>query len=140
MYELVDRPVRDQERGVRLCVWAMRHWVRAALDGRCVCHAIGAEFEAAGAAKASAPFHAAMRTLCGNARIPLRFGCLDRLAITEHEAIVLAAASAAVEGRRHDRDAIARWLVFPDLAPALAAALTSFADALTAADLSLASR
>lgn len=135
MHELIDRPVREQAAGVRLCVWAMRQWVRAALDGKCVCHVIAAEFEGTNAARASVPFHEAMRTLCSNARVALRFGCVDRLAITEHEAIILAAATAAAEGRRQDLQAIARWLVFPDFAPALAASLTSVAEAFAAADI-----
>src|SRR5690606_38018616 len=105
MSDLLSRPIDQQGEGVQLFVGAVRRWVRAAVNGRCVCHVIGAAFKAAGLEKAAAPFHAAMQTLCNNARQPLRFGTAE-----------------PTELRR-----IAGELVFPDLAPALAVALTSVA-------------
>lgn len=68
MSDLLSRPIDQQGEGVHLFVGAVRRWVRAAVNGRCVCHVIGAAFKAAGLEKGAAPFHAAMQTLCNNAR------------------------------------------------------------------------
>jgi hypothetical protein len=136
MCAFVDRPISEQDRYVQLCVWAMRQWIKAAVDGRCVCHVISGAFGTAGVARAAAPFHVAMRTLYGNARIPLQFGSIDRPSITESEALIVEAAAAAAEGRTEDLRAVARGLVFPDMAAVLARSLASVAAAFAEADLS----
>ncbi|HLV06137.1 MAG TPA: hypothetical protein VKY80_00525 [Croceibacterium sp.] len=127
MSDLLSRPIDQQGEGVRLFVGAVRRWVRAAVNGRCVCHVIGAAFKAAGLEKGAAPFHAAMQTLCNNARQPLRFGTADRAWLSAHEVRLVEALRAASEERPTELRRIAGELVFPDLAPALAVALTSVA-------------
>lgn len=120
---------------MQLCVWAMRQWFRAAVDGRCVCHVISGAFGIAGVARAAVPFHVAMRTLHGNARIPLQFGSIGRPSITETEALIVEAAAAAAQGRTGDLRAVARGLVFPDMAAVLARSLASVAVVFAEADL-----
>lgn len=129
MTQLMGRPLECQSQGVQLFTIAVRRWVKAAVDGKCVCHVIGAAFRTAGLDAASAPFHAAMQTLCQNARVTLRFGTADRPGLSEHEAKLVEGLIAAEEERFHDLRAITHELVFPDLAPALAKSLGAVAKA-----------
>lgn len=134
MYDFVDRPISEQRDAVQFFVLAMRRCVKAAVDRQCACHVIGSSFAACNLAQAAAPFHALMRTLCANARVPLRIGAIDHEAITEHEALMITAVVAATQGRERDLRAIARGLVFADLAPALAASLATLAARFAGAD------
>lgn len=137
MYAFVDRPISEQDRGVQLCVWAMRQWMGAALDGRCVCHVLAASFAAADVPRAAAPFHLGMQALFGNARIPLRFGSIGRPSITESEAMIVEAIGAAIQGRAEDLHAVARGLVFPDMAAVPIRSLATVAAVFAEASLSL---
>lgn len=129
MTQLTNLPLDCQSQGVQLFTVAVRRWVKAAVNGQCVCHVIGDAFRAAGLEAASPPFHAAMQTLCQNARAPLRFGTVDRPNLSEHEAKLIEALTAASGERLHDLRRIAHDLVFPDLAPAFAGFLEAVAKA-----------
>ena len=138
MYDFVDRPLGSQPEGVRLVVWSMRQWVTAALEGRCVCGLMGCAFASVDAEGAAGPFRDTMQILCGDLRIPLRFGAIACQQIAEHEAVLLGALTASTQGRAQDCAAVARLLVQPDKAEALAAALGRLAGALAGAELHLA--
>jgi len=79
-----------------------------------------------------------MQILCGDLRIPLRFGANACQQIAEHEAVLLGALTASTQGRTQDCAAVARLLVQPDKAAALASALGMLAAALAGAELHLA--
>ncbi len=138
MYEFIDRPVYQQTEGVRLLVWGMRRWVRAAREERCVCRFLASVFETAGVPKAAAPLAATMRILVGNMLVPLRFGAIEHPVITEHEAVLLGALVTASQGEGGRCHTMARLLVHADMAPALASSLIGFAQALAEAGVQLA--
>ena len=123
MTKLTSRPLDRQSEGTQLFTFAVRRWVKAAVDGQCVCHVIGAAFRTAGLQEASVPFHAAMQTLCQNARLPLRFGTPERSLLSIQEAQLVHALGAAASDRQDIVRRIAEGLVFPDLAPSLSASL-----------------
>lgn len=127
MYRFVDQPLEAQDEGTRFLVWAMRQWVAAALDGRCACHTLCGAFAVLGVADAIDDFHIAMRTLCNNARVPLRFGAVDRELISEHEAILVALTHSAAWREERAVTAVARQLVHPDMAALLARSLAAVA-------------
>lgn len=137
MYAFVDRAVDEQNRGVQFLVWSMRQWMKGAVERRCVCRAIGVAFETVGMDQAVDAFHLAMRTICNNAAAPLRFGAVDRPSITEHEAILLAAAAAAEEGQEPVVRAIADALVRAEAAGVLVASLSAVVSAFVDAGLRL---
>ena len=139
MYDFVDRRVDEQISSIRLTVWAMRQWVRAALDGRCTCGLIACTFESARVPHAADPLLTMMRILVANLRTPLRVGAVDVCHITEHEAVLLGALVAASEGRKEDCRAVARQLVQADMVPAFTASLIRLARAFAAADMHLVS-
>ena len=137
MYEFVDRPVDEQIPSVRLTVWAIRQWVRAALDGRCVCRLIGCAFASARVPDAAGPLVATMRIIAGNIRVPIRLGAVDAPRIAEHEAVLLGALVAAAKGREQDCRAVACLLVHADMVPALTMSLIRLAKAFAKADMHL---
>jgi len=139
MYEFVDRPVDEQIPSVRLTVWAIRQWTRAALDGRCVCRLIGCAFASASVPDAADPLVATMRILVANLRAPVRLGAVDAHRIAEHEAVLLGALVAAAQGRGREQDcrAVASLLVHADMVPALTIALIRLAQAFARADMHL---
>jgi hypothetical protein len=127
MYRFVDQPLDKQGDGPRFLIWAMRQWVVAAVDGRCACHRLHAAFAGLRVERAVDDFHIAMRTLCNNARVPLRFGAVDRLEITEHEAVLVAMAIMATERDEAEVKAIARQLVHADMVTLFVRALAGVA-------------
>ncbi len=135
MYRFVDQPLDRQADGAHFLVWAMRRWVVAAVEGRCACHRLDAAFTGLRVARAVDDFHLAMRTLCNNTLIPLRFGAVDRLEITEHEAVLIATAIAVAESDEVAVAAIARQLVHADMAPLFARLFTGLARTFTCAGL-----
>jgi len=135
MYRFVDQPLQGQSEGARFLIWATRHWVAAAVQGRCVCHTLNATFSTMRVDAALDDFHLAMRTLCNNPLIPLRFGALDRPEITEHEAILAATALAAVERGEADVKEVARQLVHADMAALFASSFTRVATIFANAEL-----
>jgi hypothetical protein len=137
MYEFVDRPVCEQSPSVRLTVWAIRRWVRAAREGRCVCRLIASIFATSNVPEAADPLVQAMRLLMGNMRTTIRIGDVHAYHVTEHEAVLLGALVAAGEGREHDCCAVARLLVQPDMVPAMSVALIRLARAFAKADMHL---
>jgi hypothetical protein len=137
MYEFVDRPLARQPESVRLLVWAMRRWARAAQDGHRVCGLIAGAFSASSVAKGAPPFTAAMRILVGNALVPLRFGAVCDPLIAEHEAVLLSALSAAGDRRTEPCRAIARHLVLADRASGLAWSLIRVAEEFSGAGIML---
>lgn len=89
MYDMIDQPVRSLNRGGRLLVGAMRHWVRAAGAGRCPCGDIGAAFEAHGLMPCLPHFNMMMAVLNREALVPLRFGAVSCGQVSEHEAMLI---------------------------------------------------
>jgi hypothetical protein len=138
MYEFVDRPLAHQPEGVRLLVWAMRRWGKAARDGGRVSGLITGAFNASRVPRASYPFTGGMRILSNNVVIPLHFGAIADPRVAEHEAVLLGALSAAVEGRTLECRAIARHLVCADMAPALAWSLIRVGEVFCEAEMYLA--
>lgn len=138
MYDFVDRPLVRQARGVQLFVWAMRQWAAAALDGRCVCRLVACAFHTAELKDATEPLQRAMHALCHHGRTSMRFGAVQRAAITEHEAILLSALVAADAGQRRTLDTICGALVEPAAAPVLAASLQTLSGAFAEAELGFA--
>jgi len=135
MYRFVDQPLDSQPDGARFLIWAMRQWVVAAVDGRCACGVLRAAFVGMGVERAAGDFHVAMRTLCNNTLIPLRFGAVDRVDITEHEAVLIATAVAVAERDDAAMAAIARQLVHADRAARFARSFAGVAGAFTGAGL-----
>jgi len=95
MYDFVDRPVASLNRGGRMLVWAMRHWVRAVQVGRCPCGDIRPAFEGRTLGAAFPHFHVMMAVLNRHAVEKMRFGPVDCERVGEHEALVLAMVCAA---------------------------------------------
>jgi hypothetical protein len=137
MYDFVDRRLDQQIYSVRMTVWAMRQWIRAVLDGRCVCALIACAFRSARVPGAADPLLSAMRVLVSNLKAPLRLGAVDTSCITEHEAVLLGALVAAAEGREQDCRAVASQLVHADMVPAVTALLIRLARAFAEADMHL---
>jgi hypothetical protein len=137
MYRFVDQPLDKQVDGPRFLIWAMRRWVAAAVDGRCACHTLRTGFAGMRVGPAIDDFHVAMRALCNNARVSLRFGAVDRLDITEHEAVLVATAIAAARGDEAEVTAIARQLVHADMAVVFARSFGGVAQAFAGAGLAL---
>lgn len=90
MYDFVDRPVTSLNRGGRMLVWAMRHWVRAVQTGRCPCGDIRPAFDGKALGAAFPHFHVMMAVLNRHAVEKLRFGPVDCERVSEHEALVMA--------------------------------------------------
>jgi hypothetical protein len=137
MYRFVDQPLDRQVDGPRFLIWAMRRWVAAAVEGRCACHTLQTAFAGMRMEQAIDDFHVAMRTLCNNARVSLRFGAVDRLDITEHEAVLVATAIAAARGDDTEVTGIARQLVHADMAVVFARSFSGVARAFAQAGLAL---
>lgn len=137
MYEFVDRPLVRQAESVRLLVWAMRRWAKAAEDGGRVSGLIAGAFTSSRVSRAAYPFTGGMRILLRNAMIPLRFNAVCDPLIGEHEAVLLSALSAACTGRTEPSRALARHLVCPDMAPALAWSLIRVAQVFSEAGMRL---
>jgi len=95
MYDFVDRPVTSLNRGGRMLIWAMRHWVRAIRAGRCPCGDIRPAFEGKALGAAFPHFHVMMAVLNRHAVEKMRFGPVDCEQVSEHEALVLAMVRAA---------------------------------------------
>ena len=138
MYEFVDRPLTRQGESVRLLVWAMRRWVRAADNGGRVSGLVAGAFACARVAGAAYPFTGAMRILLGNALVPLRIGAIGDPLVAEHEAVLLSALSAATNGGTLECRAVARYLVRDDMAPALAWSLIRVAEVFSEAGMGVA--
>lgn len=97
MYDFVDRPVTSLNRGGRMLVWAMRHWVRAVQLGRCPCGDIRPAFDGKALGAAFPHFHVMMAVLNHHAVEKMRFGPVDCERVSEHEALVMAMVCAARE-------------------------------------------
>lgn len=138
MYRFVDRPVDSQERGAQLLLWSVRQWIKAAIEGRCICGTISSAFSSCEVGEATDAFHLAMRTLCSNARWPLQFGSLDRELVVEQEAILLACIVAAQEQHDAALEALSRQIVHVDMAPVFANALRVIAKSFREAGLRVA--
>lgn len=137
MYDFVDRRLDQQIFSVRLTVWAMRQWIRAVLDGRCICRLIACTFGSARVSQAADPLLTTLRIMVANLRTPLRFGAVDACHIAEHEAVLLGALVAAAEGREQDCRGVAMQLVHADMVPALTASLIRLTRAFAEADMHL---
>ncbi|KHL25849.1 hypothetical protein PK98_04395 [Croceibacterium mercuriale] len=138
MYDFIDRPLVRQDRNVQLFVWSMRQWASAALDGRCVCRLVSCAFRSAELKDAVEPLHQAMHALCHHGHTSMRFGAVQRSAITEHEAILLSALIAAGNGQHRTLDTICTALVTSEAAPVLSASLQALSGAFADAELGFA--
>jgi hypothetical protein len=90
IYDFIDRPVTSLNRGGRLLVRAMRHWVRAAQAGRCPCGDIRPAFDDAAVADALPHFHVMMAVLNRHAVAKMAVGHVDCARVNEHEALAIA--------------------------------------------------
>lgn len=126
MYEYLDTKVAQLEPGARFFIWSARQWVRAAVNGRCVCSVISGAFQSFRVPDATQHFHLAMHTIYHNALSPVYFGCPEREQVTEHEAILL---SALIRAAVTDDGAtpVARGLVHADMVHVLARSLKTLA-------------
>jgi len=90
MYDFVDRPVTSLNRGGRLLIGAMRHWVRAVQAGRCPCGDVGPAFGKWNLMAGFPHFHDMMVALNQNALEKQRFGPVGCERVSEHEALIIA--------------------------------------------------
>lgn len=135
MYSFVDQPVQRLSQGSRFVLWAMRSWMKAVSDGTCPPRALARNFHGMGAQRALSPFHVAMSFLNAHARESIVILPVNRLRISEDEAILLALWRDALgAATRPARDATLNLLV-GDRAKTIAAAIDASADALAAAEL-----
>lgn len=122
MYAFIDRPVTSLNRGGRLLVWAMRHWVRAASAGRCPCGDVGPAFHKWDLMAGFPHFHMLMSLLNRNATERLRFGNVDCERVSEHEAMILALVSTAREASTEEmRDTVSLFVCKSAVPPVLIA-------------------
>lgn len=89
MYDFLDRPVTQLDRGGRFLVWSMRVWVKAMGEATCPLTAIGPAFAKWGMIAGLAHFHKAMLVFNRDALEQFGFCSLNCNHISEHEAIIL---------------------------------------------------
>lgn len=138
MYDFVDRPVSSLNRGGRMLVWAMRHWVKAASAGRCPCGDVAPAFHKSGLMPSFPHFHVMMAVLNREALERLRFCTVDCGRVGEHEALVLSLLRGVHAGPAERVRETAALIVAPDAVGTLIIALTALAHALAEAGLALA--
>lgn len=130
MYDFVDRPVESLNKGGRLLVWAMRHWVRGASEGRCPCGDVGPVFHKWNLMAGFPHFHLMMALLNRHALDKLRFGAVEAEPVSEDEAILLSLIRVARDeepGRMRD---MAGRMVDQQAVPPLIIAFSALAQSL----------
>ena len=90
MYEFIDRPVTELDRGSRFLVWSMRSWLLACGQEHCPAATIGPAFARWRMIGGLQPFHRTMLILNRNALEKLGFCSLGCNRVSEHEAILIA--------------------------------------------------
>lgn len=132
MYEYLDRPITQLDRGPQLLVWAMRRWSRGGTANPCAMRDIGTAFHAHRLGCALPHFQLAMTVLDASMREQLTLGS-D--AVTEHEALLLALIRTLPRCNANHACDIAGRIVHLEAAPHLADALRQLALRLFARDL-----
>lgn len=132
MYDFIDRPVTALNRGGRLLVWAMRHWVRAVQAGRCPCGDLRPTFESRALGAAYPHFHGMMAVLNRYATEQMRFGAVDCARVSEHEALVISMVRAAHDEEKLQAGETAALIVGRPHCPYLLAPMVALAQALAA--------
>ena len=84
MYELIDRPVTDLDRGGRLLVWSMRSWVQAVGERACPAQIIAPGFAHWSMLAGLAPFTRMMALFNCHALENLHFCAIHCNHISEH--------------------------------------------------------
>lgn len=135
MYEFVDRPVSSLNRGGRLLIWAMRHWVSAVSAGRCPCGDVGPIFHKWKLMPGFPHFHILMALLNRNAVARLRFGPVDCERVHEDEALIISLVRAAHEQPLERMQGMASLIVCKGSTPPLLIAAAALAQALLDAGL-----
>ena len=132
MYEYLDRPVAQLDRGPQLLVWAMRRCARGGPASPCAMREIGTAFHAHRLGCALPHFQLAMTVLDASMREELALGT-D--AVSEHEALLLALIGTLPRCSADLASDIAGRIVHLEAAPHLADALRQLALRLFARDL-----
>jgi len=135
MYDMIDQPVRSLNRGGRLLVGAMRHWVKAAGMGRCPCGDIGAAFQAHGLMPCLPHFNMMMAVLNREALTPLRFGAVSCGQVSEHEALLIGLLRTISRMQPQAAKDTMAMIVVPEAAGTLLIALTAMGQGLAYAGL-----
>jgi hypothetical protein len=89
MYDFIDRPVTDLDRGGRFLVWAMRSWVRAASERQCPASAVVQAFGQWNMLTGLQPFLRIMAIFNRHGLEEFNFGELECNRVSEHEAIII---------------------------------------------------
>lgn len=134
MYDFVDRPVASLNRGGRLLIWAMRHWVRAVQNARCPCSDVGPAFHKSDLMAGFPHFHVMMTMLNRHARETLRFGAVDCMRVSEHEAIIISMVRAMRDHPASQAERAAALIIGEDQVAHLLIPMSALARALEDAD------
>lgn len=135
MYDFIDRPFISLNRGGRMVVSAMRHWVRAASIGRCPCGDVASIFQERDLMVGFPHFHMMMAVLNREALDQLRFAAVDCERISEHEALILSLIRIAHQGDTERAYSIAGQVVEKTAISPLLIAMTALGQALADARL-----
>ncbi len=135
MYDFVDRPVTSLNRGGRLLMWAMRHWVRAASAGRCPCGDVAPAFHKRDLMASFPHFHVMMAVFNSNAILKLRFGGVDCQRVSEHEALILSLVRSVQDVPLETTRGTAGMIVRPAAVGTLMIAMSALAQGLADAHL-----
>jgi hypothetical protein len=89
MYELIDRPVTDLDKGGRFLIWSMRSWVAATGARSCSVEALAPAFSKWRMLSGLQPFLRVMALLNRHGLDNFMFCALPCNHVSEHEAIIV---------------------------------------------------
>lgn len=104
MYDFIDRPVTDLDRGGRFLVWSTRSWVKAVGEKQCPASALAHAFDRWNMLHGLQPFMRMMAQFNRHGLGNFQFCALQCNHVSEHEAIIIS----LVCSLRDDRPGIAR--------------------------------
>ena len=89
MYDLMDRPVTNQDRGTRFIVWSLRTWIKAKGQGRCPANLLAPAFSKWDMLSGLQPFLRLLALLDRHGLVRFQFCALTCNHVSEHEAIFI---------------------------------------------------
>ena len=104
MYDFIDRPVTDLDRGGRFLVWSTRSWVKAVGEKQCPASALAQAFDRWNMLHGLRPFMRMMAQFNWHGLENFQFCALQCNHVSEHEAIIIS----LVCSLRDDRPASVR--------------------------------
>lgn len=89
MYDFIDRPVTDLDRGGRFLVWSTRSWVKAVGEKQCPASALAQAFDRWNMLHGLQPFMRMMAQFNRHGLENFQFCALQCNHVSEHEAIII---------------------------------------------------